>query len=121
VDLAGDFLQNRPVFSPFLEADKIINVPIAKHHSLKGVTRCMKNLYGILGGQRQQLHQHFHESLVDLADFICPTLTLVDFYRVLRGNGTTRGNLEDVLVKRSLIAGADPVALYAYVAKAYCR
>ncbi len=119
VDLAGDVLQNWPVFQPFLEADKIINVPIAKHHSLTGVTLGMKNWYGILGGQRQQLHQHIHESLVDLADFIRPTLTLVDAYRVLLRNGPTGGNLEDVLLKKTLVAGTDPVALDAYVAKAY--
>ena len=119
VDLAGDVLQRWPVFQPFLEADKIINVPIAKHHSLTGVTLGMKNWYGILGGQRQQLHQHIHESLVDLADFIRPTLTLVDSYRVLLRNGPTGGNLEDVLLKKTLVAGTDPVALDAYVAKAY--
>jgi uncharacterized protein (DUF362 family) len=119
VDLAGSVLQTWPVFQPFLEADKIINVPIAKHHSLTGVTLGMKNWYGILGGQRQQLHQHIHESLVDLADFMRPTLTIVDAYRILLRNGPTGGNLEDVLLKKSLIAGTDPVALDAYVAKAY--
>ncbi len=121
VDLAGDVLQNWPVFQPFLEADKIINVPIAKHHSLTGVTLGMKNWYGILGGQRQQLHQHIHESLVDLADFIRPTFTLVDSYRVLLRNGPTGGNLEDVLLKKTVVAGTDPVALDAYVAKAYWK
>jgi uncharacterized protein (DUF362 family) len=119
VDLAGDVLQAWPVFQPFLEADKIINVPIAKHHSLTGVTLGMKNWYGILGGQRQQLHQHIHESLVDLADFMRPTLTIVDAYRILLRNGPTGGNLEDVLLKKSLVASTDPVALDAYIAKAF--
>ncbi len=119
VDLAGDVLQNWPVFQPFLEADKIINVPIAKHHSLTGVTLGMKNWYGILGGQRQQLHQRIHESLVDLADFMRPTLTVVDAYRILIRNGPTGGNLEDVVLKKSLVASTDPVALDAYVAKAF--
>ena len=119
VDLAGEVLQTWPVFQPFLEADKIINVPIAKHHSLTGVTLGMKNWYGILGGQRQQLHQHIHESLVDLADFMRPTLTIVDAYRILLRNGPTGGNLEDVQLKKSLIAGTDPVALDAYVAKSF--
>ena len=119
VDLGGDVLQAWPVYQPFLEADKIINVPIAKHHSLTGCTMGMKNWYGILGGQRHRLHQRIHESLADLADFMRPTLTLVDSYRVLLRNGPTGGNLEDVLVKKTLLAGTDPVALDAYVAKAY--
>jgi uncharacterized protein (DUF362 family) len=112
-------LEDWPVFQPFLEADKIINLPIAKHHSLTGTTLGMKNWYGILGGQRHRLHQQIHESLVDLADFVRPTLTMIDSYRVLVRNGPTGGNLEDVLLKKTLVAGTDPVALDAYVAKAY--
>ena len=119
VDLGGDVLQDWLVFQPFLEADKIINLPIAKHHSLTGTTLGMKNWYGILGGARHQLHQKIHESLVDLADFVRPTLTMIDCYRVLIRNGPTGGNLEDVLLKKTLVAGTDPVALDAYVAKAY--
>jgi len=119
VDLHGEVLHDWPVFDPFLNADKIVNVPIAKHHSLTGTTLGMKNWYGILGGPRHQLHQKIHESLVDLADFIRPTLTLIDCYRVLIRNGPTGGNLDDVLLKKTLVAGTDPVALDAYVAKAY--
>ena len=119
VDLQGEVLRAWPVLDPFLNADKIINVPIAKHHSLTGTTLGMKNWYGILGGPRHQLHQKIHESLVDLADFMRPTLTIIDCYRVLIRNGPTGGNLEDVLLKKTLAAGTDPVALDAYVAKAY--
>jgi uncharacterized protein (DUF362 family) len=48
-----------------------------------------------------------------------PKLTVIDSYRVLLRNGPTGGNLEDVLFKKMLVAGRDPVALGAYVAKAY--
>ncbi|HXY48284.1 MAG TPA: DUF362 domain-containing protein [Terriglobales bacterium] len=119
VDLEGTVLRNWLVFEPFLNADKIMNLPIAKHHSLTGTTLGMKNWYGILGGPRHQLHQRIHESLVDLADFVRPTLTLIDCYRVLIRNGPTGGNLADVLFKKTLVAGTDPVALDAYVAKAF--
>ena len=119
VDLQGEVLRGWAVFDPFLNVDKIINIPIAKHHSLTGTTLGMKNWYGILGGPRHQLHQKIHESLVDLADFVRPTLTMIDCYRVLIRNGPTGGNLEDVLLKQTLVAGTDPVALDAYVAKAY--
>ena len=119
VDLKGEVLRDWPVFDPLLNADKIINVPIAKHHSLTGTTLGMKNWYGILGGPRHQLHQKIYESLVDLADFVRPTLTIIDCYRVLIRNGPTGGNLEDVLLKKTLVAGTDPVALDAYVGKAY--
>ena len=119
VDLQGEVLQNWPVLQPFLEADKIINLPIAKHHSLSGTTLGMKNWYGILGGPRHQLHQRIHESLVDLADFIRPTLTIIDAYRVLIRNGPTGGDVADAVLKKTLLAGTDPVALDACAAKAY--
>jgi len=119
VDLGGVVLKSWPVFTPFLEADKIINMPIAKHHGLTGATLSMKNWYGILGGQRNRLHQQIHQSLVDLASFMLPTVTLMDCYRILLRNGPTGGNLEDVAVKKTMVAGTDPVALDAYVAKAY--
>jgi uncharacterized protein (DUF362 family) len=119
VDMGGVVLKSWPVFKPFLEADKIFNLPIAKHHGLVGVTLGMKNWYGILGGERNRLHQQIHQSLVDLANFMLPTLTLMDCYRVLLRNGPTGGNLEDVAVKKTMVAGTDPVAIDAYVAKAY--
>ena len=112
-------LQNWLVFDPFLDADKIINLPIAKHHALTGATLGFKNWFGILGGQRNRLHQQIHPSLVDLAAFMLPTLTLLDCYRVLLRNGPTGGDLEDVALKKTLVAGTDPVALDAYAAKAY--
>jgi uncharacterized protein (DUF362 family) len=119
VDLGGVVLKSWPVFTPFLEADKIINLPIAKHHGLVGVTLGMKNWYGILGGQRNRLHQQIHQSLADLANFMLPTVTLMDGYRILIRNGPTGGNLEDVVLKKTMVAGTDPVALDAYVAKAW--
>jgi uncharacterized protein (DUF362 family) len=119
VDLRGEVLDSWPVLEPFLSADKMINIPIAKHHSLTGASLGMKNWYGILGGARQRLHQHIHESLADLATFMRPTLTLIDAFRVLLRNGPGGGNTADVVLKKSLIAGTDPVALDAYAAQAY--
>ncbi len=119
VDLRGDVLGVWPVLEPFIAADKMINFPVAKSHDLTGVTLGMKNWYGILGGARNRLHQRIHESLADLADAMRPTLTLMDAYRVLVRNGPTGGSLADVVLKKTLVAGTDPVALDAYVAKAY--
>ena len=119
VDMGGVMLKTWSVFSPFLDADKVINLPIAKHHGLVGVTLGMKNWYGILGGQRNRLHQQIHQSLVDLANFMLPTVTLLDGYRILIRNGPTGGNLEDVVLKKTMVAGTDPVALDAWAAKAW--
>ena len=99
VEMGGVVLKSWPVFTPFLEADKVINLPIAKHHGLTGATLGMKNWYGILGGQRNRLHQQIHQSLADLASFMLPTLTVMDCYRILLRNGPTGGNLEDVALE----------------------
>jgi uncharacterized protein (DUF362 family) len=119
VDLHGEVLGSWPVLDPFLTADKVINIPVAKHHSLTGATLGMKNWYGILGGPRHRLHQRIHESLVDLAEFMRPTLTIIDAYRVLLRNGPGGGSLADVVAARTLIAGTDPVAVDAYAAKTW--
>lgn len=119
VDLRGEVLGEWPVFDLVLRADKVINIPVVKHHSLTGATLGIKNWYGILGGQRHRLHQRIQESLVDLADFMRPTLTVLDAWRVLVRNGPTGGNLADVELRRTVIAGTDPVALDAWAAKAY--
>ena len=55
VDLQGEVLRAWPVFDPFLNVDKVINIPIAKHHGLTGTTLGMKNWYGMLGGSAQSV------------------------------------------------------------------
>jgi len=119
VNLGGDVLTTWPVLEPLLAADKVINLPIAKHHSLTGCTLGMKNLYGIIGGNRSRLHQRINESLADLLAFARPTLTVLDAYRVLMRGGPTGGSLGDVELKKTVIAGTDPVAIDSYAANAW--
>jgi uncharacterized protein (DUF362 family) len=119
VDLKGQTLGEWPVLAPFLDADKLINMPIAKHHSLTGVTLGLKNWYGLIGGDRNRLHQRIHESIADLSAFARPTLTVLDAYRVLMRSGPTGGSVDDVEQKNTVIASVDPVAVDAYAAKAW--
>lgn len=110
----GELLSVWPIFTPIIEADKIINMPIVKHHNLSRVTMGMKNWYGILGGRRNQLHQNINVGIADLATFVRPTLTILDAYRVLMANGPQGGNLNDVRLLKTVVAGVDPVAIDAY-------
>lgn len=113
-DLGGTILGEMPVLSPAVNADKFINVPIAKHHGLSKFTGAMKNLYGVLGGRRNRLHQKINDSIADLADFIRPTLTVMDATRVLLRNGPQGGSLQDTKEVGEIIASIDQVAVDAY-------
>lgn len=113
-DMQGELLHDWPVSRFFHLADRVINLPVVKNHSLCGCTLAMKNWYGILGGRRNQLHQRIHTSIVDLAAALRPTLTIMDATRVLKHNGPTGGSLDDVAIENTLIAGLDEVAIDAY-------
>jgi len=109
--LRGDWLRDWEVYTDFVEVDKIINVPIAKHHSLSRVTLGMKNWLGALGGNRNQLHQNLDAAMIDLSAFFKPVLTVLDSYRVLLRNGPQGGRLSDVKVLKTVVAGVDWVAV----------
>jgi uncharacterized protein (DUF362 family) len=114
--LNGHRLDVWPVFMPFVEADKVLNVPVAKVHGLSTLTLGMKNWIGGVGGRRSALHQDIHQSIVDLAQFFNPTLTLIDATRIMIKNGPSGGSLSDVAIKNTLILGNDPVAVDAKAA-----
>lgn len=110
VDLKGDILTVWPILKHFIDTDRFINMPIVKTHSLSRCTIGLKNLYGILGGRRNQLHQEIDRSIVDLAGFCQPTLTVVDATRVMVRGGPTGGSLDYVERHDSVICATDPVA-----------
>lgn len=108
--LKGEVLDEWPIFTTLVEADKVINVPVAKHHNLAKYTAAMKNWYGVLGGRRNRLHQNIDTSIADLATFMRPSLTIVDAMRVLMRNGPQGGNIDDTKVMNTVIASVDQVA-----------
>ncbi|KAA0256536.1 MAG: DUF362 domain-containing protein [Acidobacteria bacterium] len=97
------------VIEPLLFAQKVINVPVAKHHSLSRATVGMKNWYGVLGKGRNRLHQGIDRTIAELGAIFRPTLTVVDATRVLLANGPQGGSLSDVKAVNAVAAGLDPV------------
>jgi len=112
--LKGEWLREWEIFQDFVEVDKLINVPIAKVHSLSRVTLGLKNWLGAIGGNRNQLHQKIDQAVVDLGAFFKPTLTVLDAYRVLVRNGPQGGRVSDTRLQKTVVAGKDPVAVDAY-------
>jgi uncharacterized protein (DUF362 family) len=109
--IKGEWLKEWEVIQDFVEADKIINVPIVKHHSLCRATLGMKNWLGAIGGSRNQLHQKLDQAMIDLAAFFKPTLTVLDAYRILVRNGPQGGRPSDTKLMKTVVAGVDCVAV----------
>lgn len=114
MQINGHSLKSWPLYTEVFEADKLINVPIAKTHGLSKLTLGMKNWMGVMGGWRGRIHQRVDESIVDLAMFIKPALTVLDAVRILTANGPQGGNLMDVKQLNLVIAGTDAVAVDAF-------
>jgi uncharacterized protein (DUF362 family) len=115
----GTSLSSWPIHREVFEVDKIINLPILKHHSLSRITIGFKNMMGLTGGNRGRIHNPFSERIVDLNRVIIPHLTIVDAIRILRRNGPSGGNLRDVEILNTLIAGTDRVLVDAWSAKVF--
>ncbi|GAB4369954.1 MAG: DUF362 domain-containing protein [Deltaproteobacteria bacterium] len=103
-------LREWDLYRDALEADKVISVPVAKHHSLATVTLGLKNMMGVMGGNRGQIHFRLSECLVDINRRIPTALTVVDANRILLRNGPSGGNLADVASLGKVFASADIVA-----------
>jgi uncharacterized protein (DUF362 family) len=114
MDINGEALKSWPLYTEVFEADKVINIPIAKHHGLAKLTMSMKNWMGVMGGSRRQIHQRLDDSLVDLSRKIKPTLTILDAVRILTANGPQGGSLADVRKLDTVIVGVDQVAVDSY-------
>lgn len=111
MNIKGEALKSWPLYTEVFEADKVINIPIAKHHGLAKLTMSMKNWMGVMGGSRRTIHQRLDESLVDLSMAIKPTLTILDAVRILTANGPQGGSLSDVKKMDTVIVGVDQVAV----------
>ncbi len=110
----GKILGSWPLVTDALEADVLINVPIAKTHSVTTLTMSMKNLMGIMGGSRGQIHTDISTKLVDVNTVVKPHLVVLDAYRVLFRNGPTGGNPKDVKMPKTVVAGTSQVSVDAY-------
>ncbi len=114
MEIKGTALTSWPLYTEIFEADKVINVPVAKQHGLGKLSMSMKNWMGVMGGSRRKIHQRLDESLADLSMKIKPTLTVLDAVRVLTVNGPQGGSLADVKKLDTVIAGIDQVAIDSY-------
>jgi len=113
----GGTLTKWLIYEDAVNTDVFINVPVAKHHSLSGLTLGMKNVMGVIGGNRGQIHSGFDDKIVDLNLARPSHLTVLDATRILIAHGPQGGSLEDVRSPGVVVAGADIVAVDAYATR----
>jgi len=110
----GVFLKEWELYDEALSANVFINVPVAKHHSLTGLTLGLKNIMGIMGGNRGYIHRSIEDALADVNSVVKSTLTVIDATRILLNHGPQGGSLKDVKIMNTVIASTDIVAADAY-------
>ena len=98
-------------YKDILEADRFINIPVAKQHSEARLTMCLKNMMGAIGPWRGRIHVGLHQNIADMNLLLRPDLHVLDATRILLRNGPSGGRLEDVAMKNLVFAGTDPVAM----------
>jgi uncharacterized protein (DUF362 family)/Pyruvate/2-oxoacid:ferredoxin oxidoreductase delta subunit len=109
--------QNRRFHVAFgaLNAAAIVNLPRLKTHSLTVMTGALKNMFGVVPGNRKaEFHvkhpdvEGFSRMIVDLNGLVRSPLVVMDAIRAMQGNGLSGGTLVDVGL---LIFSEDPVAV----------
>ena len=115
LSLTGEILKEWTFFNtPFKQATKVIGLAPCKDHNLCHASMTTKNWYGLLGGRRNQFHQHIHSIVSDFALMMKPTLVILDGMNVLMSNGPTGGRLSDVKPMNTIVAGTDMIAVDSY-------
>jgi uncharacterized protein (DUF362 family) len=114
VALNGKVLREWELYGEALSADVYINVPVAKHHGLTRLTLGLKNVMGIMGGNRGAIHKYIDTALTDVNAVFRPHLTIIDATRILTAHGPQGGDLKDVRRLNRVIASTDIVAADAY-------
>ncbi len=114
VKLNGRALKEWELYDEALAADAFINVPVAKHHGLTGLTLGLKNIMGVMGGNRGSVHRNIDAALADINAVIKSRLTIVDATRVLTAHGPQGGSPADVKILNKVVASTDIVAADAY-------
>jgi uncharacterized protein (DUF362 family)/Pyruvate/2-oxoacid:ferredoxin oxidoreductase delta subunit len=101
---------------PYLEADRLINLPKLKTHEMMTMTCCVKNLFGaVVGTQKAAWHlkagadkELFAEMLLEVYRLREPDLNIVDAIVAMEGNGPGSGDPCEVGL---LMAGTNAVAV----------
>jgi len=117
VPIAGSGLFKRfELAKPYLEADRLINLPKLKTHGMMTMTCAVKNLFGaVVGAGKIAWHLRagedrdlFARMLLEMYQIRMPDLNIVDAITAMEGDGPSGGDPRQVGL---LIAGANAVSV----------
>jgi uncharacterized protein (DUF362 family) len=109
----GKKLKTSKVAREFLDADCIVNMPVAKHHGGAGLTIAMKNWMGAAEERKSWHTNDMPQCIADFSTFIKPRWTIVDATRIMVDKGPKGpGQLKH---PNLLVVSRDQVAADAYV------
>ena len=114
--ITGGKFKRFEIAAPYLDADRIINLPKLKTHEMMTLTCGVKNLFGILvGAAKPAWHlqagfdrELFARVLLEIYQIRPPDLTIVDAITAMEGDGPGSGDPRQVGL---LLAGVNPVAV----------
>ena len=112
----GKICKQAKVTRVLIEADCLVNMPVAKHHGGATLTMSMKNWMGAVdNATRQAWHRDgLHQCIADFSTFLKPTLVVIDATRILLDHGPQGpGKLAH---PHEIIFATDPVAADTYAA-----
>ncbi len=115
----GKVCQKAKVARDLLEADCLVNMPVAKHHGGATLSLSMKNWMGAVdNGTRRSWHRNgLHQCIADFSTFLKPALIVIDATRIMLDNGPQGpGKLAH---PHEIIFATDPVAADTYAASLF--
>ncbi len=105
----GRALKEAEVAGEYLDADVVVNIPVAKHHGGATVSCAMKNWMGIIKDRRHWHREDLHQCIADFSSFFKPAWTIVDATRCMLDHGP-QGPAENLKEPNLLIISKDQVA-----------
>lgn len=97
----GIVLKRLDIIEPYFNNDIIINIAKLKTHCFAYYTGATKNLFGFIPGlikaeyhYRLKDDNNFFKALIDICEFVKPTLSIIDGVECMEGEGPTSGTVK---------------------------
>ncbi len=111
-------LKKAKIAAEFLDADAVVNMPVAKHHGSAKLTMAMKNWMGAVLDRGAWHKSDLHQCIADFSTFMKPTWTMIDATRIMMDSGP-QGPARKLKTPHLLIVSKDQVAADAYTSRLF--